>query len=438
MKKIVMSAVALTAIIGSASSLSASEDGVNIFNDIKVKGEIRPRYEYANVDKATSTSANAFTSRLHLTVTSGLLSVEGLSATVGVQSVNNFGYTNYNLPGSNANTDSDGLPYDVINDPNVAMLSEASLDYTTGGTTLHAGRSQVNLDNQRFIGTVGWRQLERSYDTVYAANNSIEGLSLLGAYVYGFAGVGGVTTTESNSVLLNVKYKVADALVITAYDYMLNSPTKTGPYAGNDTIGLSLTGKVDLGAKITYRAEYAIQNDATMDFRKTDATADNFKADANYFNLDLAANFSGFIAGLNYEHFSGSESAGTTTFNPALGTNHKFNGWADIFFVGNAGPDGGLNDANLRLGYKTKGFGKLLAVYHNFQADEDMAIVGATGTTTNLGSEIDVVYANKIPGVNGLTGLVKYASYSAGGDETTFKNTNQDKQVAWLQLDYKF
>jgi len=422
MKKIVMSAVALTAIMGSVNTLSAADDGINIFNDIKVKGEIRPRYEYANQDITGKTAANAFTNRLHLSVTSGLLSVEGLTATVGVQSVNNFGFENYNTPGS-SRVNSDGEKYSVVNDPNVAMLSEASLDYTTGKTSLHAGRSQVNLDNQRFIGTVGWRQLERSYDTVYAANNSIDGLSLLGAYVYGYAGVGGVTTTETNSILLNAKYKVADALSITVYDYMLASLS--------DTYGIALTGKADIGAKITYRAEYAVQSDPTMEYRVT-----NVKADASYYNLDLGANFSGIIAGLNYEHFSASDSSGKTTFNPALGTNHKFNGWADVFFVGNAGPAGGLNDANLRLGYKTKGFGKLLAVYHDFQAAEDMATTG--GTTTNLGSEIDVVYANKIPGVNGLTGLVKYASYAAGGDTTSFANTNNDKQVAWAQLDYKF
>jgi len=59
------------------------------------------------------------------------------------------------------------------------MLSEASLDYKLDKTALHAGRSHVNLDNQRFIGTVGWRQNERSYDTIYAANNSIKNLSVL-------------------------------------------------------------------------------------------------------------------------------------------------------------------------------------------------------------------------------------------------------------------
>lgn len=424
MKKILMSAVTLTAILGTGTTtLSASDDGINIFNDIKLKGEIRPRYEMANVDKSTTTSAQSFTNRTHLSLTAGLFGVENLSATIGLQSVNNFGYTNYSSPGS-LNYDGDGKQYDIIADKQQAMLSEASLDYKIGKTALHAGRSQLNLDNQRFIGTVGWRQTERSYDTVYAANSDVENLDVLVAYVYGYAGVTGVTTTETNSVLLHVKYKVADALSITAYDYMLASIS--------DTMGIALTGKIDAGAKLTYRAEYAMQSDATMEYGSA-TTQTNVKADATYYNLDLGANISGFLAGVNYEVLSGTTGTDEkTAFNPALGTNHKFNGWADVFYVAGL-PTSGLKDANVRIGYKTKGFGKLLAVYHDFKAD--------TTTETNsdnLGSEIDFVYVNKIPGVNGLTGLIKYASFSKGDTTNGFVASQSDKQVAWAQLSYKF
>jgi len=412
MKKILMSAVALTAMIGSVNTLSA-QDGINIFNDIKLKGEIRPRYEMSDVVDDGKETANAFTARLHLSVTAGLLDVEGLSATVGIQSVNNFGYTKYN------STNNGQTQYDVIKDPQFAMLSEASIDYKIDQTKLHAGRSQINLDNQRFIGTVGWRQVERSYDTVSVINSDIKNLELMAAYLYGYQGVGAGDTTETSSVLLHAKYKAMDALTVTAYDYMLASLS--------DTIGLALTGNVDLGAKLNYRAEYAIQKDPTMEYG-----AKNVQADASYYNLDLGANISGVLAGVNYEVLSGTDGTdGKTTFNPALGTNHKFNGWADVFYVASK-PLGGLKDANIRLGYTAPGLGKFLAVYHDFKADTNM--VSSTGTTDDLGSEFDVVYVNKIPGVNGLTGLVKYASYSKG-KATGYTN---DKNVAWVQLDYKF
>ena len=407
MKRLLLSMAALPLMVGGLSVSASAADGINILNDVKVKGEIRPRYEYANVYSNGTDKANAFTARTHLAVTGGLLGVENLTATIGLQGVDNFGYKGY------APADP---KYDTIGDPKGAMLSEASVDYSVGKTALHVGRSQVNLDNQRFIGTVGWRQMERSYDTVFAANSDVKNLTLLAAYVYGYAGVGSTTTTDTNSVLLHANYKVMDELSITGYGYLLSSI--------HDTYGVALTGKVDAGAKLSYRAEYAMQSDATLE---TNSYLGKPKADASYLNLDLGANFSGILAGANYELLSGTDGTdGKTPFTTPLATGHKFNGWADKFL--GATPTGGLQDANIRVGYKAKGFGKVLAVYHAFAASEKM------GGETDLGSEIDAVYANAIPGFKNLNGLAKFASYS-GGKVTGYKD-NITK--AWLQLDYKF
>jgi len=426
MKKLLLSMATVPLVIGGLSVSASADDGVNILNNIKLKGEIRPRYETADVKNNGKDRANAYTVRTHLVVSAGLFDIPNLTATIGLQSVNNFGSDKYNSK-SNGQTQ-----YDVIADPQQAMLSEASLDYKINKTALHAGRSQVNLDNQRFIGTVGWRQNERSYDTVYAADNSIKNLSLLAAYVYGFQGVAGTdvsTTHDTKTVLLNAAYTVMPELKVTAYDYM----ESVAGY-GNDTYGLALTGKLNVSdAKLSYRAEYAAQKDASIEYQKTTANATSYKADADYMNFDLGANINGVLAGINYEVLSGTTGTdGKTAFNPKLGTNHKFNGWADVFYVAGV-PTTGLKDANIRLGYKAKGFGKLLAVYHDFTADTTGA-----GVSDDLGSEIDAVYVNKIPGVKNLKGLIKYASFSKGSATNGYAASQKDKQVAWLMLDYKF
>jgi len=468
MKKITMSAVALTAIIGSFSSASAA-DGINILSNLKLDAQIRPRYEMvddktlnaAGTDKKFA-KANAFTVRTKLKVTGNLFDVDGLSASVGIISVNNFGSHDYNA--KDGHNYMDGTkPYAVVLDPQKAMISNAEINYKVGNTLLHAGRGQVNLDNQRFIGTVGWRQLERSYDSVFIANNSVKNLSLLAAWVYGLQGVGNVPTKahytlnkktgkaewvsatqspigedtyDTNTVLLHAAYTVAPALKITAYDYMIAN------FA--DIYGIALTGNVKMDAlKLNYRAEYAAENDPTMEihkhgadvYNKTTGLWSSKKVDATYYNLDLGANISGILAGVNYEFQSGKSlndtSATTKTFYSPLGTNHKFNGWADMFLTGT--PDGGLIDANARLGYKAKGFGKFLAIYHQFTTDKNM--LDSKGIQTDdLGSEIDVVYVNKIPGVKNLTGLLKYADYSKG----KVAKYNHDKKLFWAQLDYKF
>ena len=306
------------------------------------------------------------------------------------------------------------------------MLSEASIDYSAGKTALHLGRSQVNLDNQRFIGTVGWRQVERSYDTVYAANSDVENLSILAAYVYGFQGVGAGATAETNSILLNVKYKVADALTVTAYDYMIASLS--------DTLGLALTGKIDAGAKLTYRAEYAQQSNPTMEYRVKDV-----KADATYYNLDFGANISGFLVGLNYEVLGGQDKddlTGTSEFQTPLATKHKFNGWADVFLTT---ATEGLVDLNLRGGYQFDTAGKIIGIYHMFGAAADGTNGRKDGKDIKsgdaYGQEFDIAYSAKIPGAPGLKGLLKGAMYM--GDDTTTEGA-KDKTMVWVQLDYKF
>jgi hypothetical protein len=416
MKKLLLSMAALPLVIGGLSvSASAAEDGINILDDIKLSGQIRPRYEYADIDNGVD-AGQALTSRIKLNASTGLFGVDGLHANIGLIGVYDFGWTSNNgLTTGTANNDK-------IVDPATAMLSNLEVDYTINKTTLHAGRGQVNLDNQRFIGTVGWRQLERSYDTVFIADNSIKNLSVLAAWVYGYQGVNANDTTDTNSVLLHAAYTVMPELKITAYDYMLANI--------HDTYGLALTGKIKLDTvKLDYRAEYAQQSDATMEIHTQTPTTG--KADASYYNLDLGANVNGILAGVNYEFLSGANASGTeTAFTTPLATGHKFNGWADKFLTT---PDGGLIDANVRLGYTAKGFGKFLAVYHDFTADTKRQNDANGNPTDDLGSEFDVVYSNKIPGVNGLTGLLKYADYSKGA-----VNNATDTTKFWAQLDYKF
>ncbi len=411
MRKLMLSMAALPLLVGGLSISASADDGINVLDNVKLSGELRPRYEYADVKDNGKDAGQALTSRIKLVASSDrFFGIDNLNVNLGIIDVYDFGWHEYNS-GYNGQTD-----YDKIIDPNYAMLSNADINYKVGKTILHAGRSQVNLDNQRFIGTVGWRQLERSYDTVYVADNSVENLSLLAAWVYGLQGVAAGPKTDTNSVLLHATYKVMPELTITAYDYMIAN------FA--DTYGVALTGKAKTGdIKLNYRAEYAIQSDATMDIHGGEG-----KADASYYNLDLGANISGIIAGVNYEYMSGGEDKadGTKqTFTTPLGTNHKFNGWADVYLGGHAGT--GLIDMNAKVGYTAKGLGKALIVYHQFLADEEVA------GKDDMGSEIDVLYANKVPGFKNVSGLLKGAWFS-GGD---IGQTN-DVTKFWAMLDYKF
>ncbi len=45
-------------------------------------------------------------------------------------------------------------------------------------TTLTLGRQRINLDDQRFVGNVGWRQNEQTYDGFRVVNKSIPNLTV--------------------------------------------------------------------------------------------------------------------------------------------------------------------------------------------------------------------------------------------------------------------
>jgi hypothetical protein len=405
MKRITLSAVAVLTLLPNV----LSADGFNLFSDAKFNGEIRPRYESVDDQSNTKDKANAFTVRATLGLEANLLGIDGLSMKVDGTTVQPIGGEHYDS-GSN------GLMYDKVVDPEQTRFSQAYLQYQYGKTVAKVGRQVINLDNQRFIGSVDWRQMMQSFDAAVISDSTIDNLTLTGAYIWGRAMVTDAPTADTNSIVLNGSYKVSDMLKVTAYDYMISS--------NSDTIGMALTGDVPLAsAKIAYRAEYASQGNASRD---TDDAHKNVKADAYYYNLDALANINGILVGAGYEFLSGSTgSDGKTAFQTPLATLHAFNGWADEFLKT---PSGGLCDASATLGYTAPGLGKAMVVYHDFTTDVSM------GGKSDLGSEWDALYTNTIPGVKGLTGLAK-AAYFKGGDVAGY---TADVTKIWLQVSYKF
>lgn len=427
MKAHILSLAAVTLLTGTTSTLSAADEGFAIFSDLTLKGEVRPRYEAADVKDNGVTGADALTARTTLGINATLFEVDHLSTYLELTSVNTLGLDNYNdTSGNNVGV------YDIIVDPQQARMTQAYIDYKTGPALFRVGRQMINLDNQRFVGAVGWRQMFQTFDAATLVVSPVEKLDLTATYLNGVNTVKEIQVpAKTNSVLLNGSYAVMEPLKVTAYAYLLSNIRYQGTqlYNGSNTYGVAVSGKIAAGSNVTldYRAEYAKQTDPSLSYG-TFTKPTNI--DADYYNLDIGANIIGIIAGVDYEVLgaNGDDTAGPAFATP-LATGHKFNGWADIFLTT---PTGGLKDANVRLGYGAKGLGKLLAVYHDFRADK--AMPAATGTSSDLGTELDLLYANAIPGVQGLSGLIKYAGYKQG-EVTGYTN---DVEKFWVQLDYKF
>jgi len=379
-----------------------------IFSNIQGKGQIRPRYEYVNTDN-TVDDANAYTVRASVGIQADLFQIDGLSTYLEATGV--FGSGDY----YSLSDDRNGNNYNVVADPTQTRFTQAYVDYKFGDTLIRAGRQAVNLDNLRFIGTVDWRQMPQTYDAVAIINNSVEGLSLLGAYIWQVNTIFDKDTVkpvgdkfDTGSAILHASYEFMPELKVTGYGYLIED------FA--DTWGIAATGKFGIGesSNISYRAEYAIQNDPSF----TDL-APNKTADADYYNIEATLNMSGFLAGAKYEVLGAGNDA-NGPFSTPLATLHAHNGWADMFL---GTPTEGLVDLNGMIGYKSAGFGVAKVIYHDFSSDEG---------SIDFGTEIDALYKNKIPGVKGLSGLIKGAWFTA--DDARYVDTSK----VWAMLDYKF
>jgi len=396
MKKHLLLSGITIALLSSTTSLFAKGE-IGIFTDAKIKGEIRPRYENVNVNNGKS-DASAFTNRLQLGVNAKLFKVNGLSTYIEMTDVTNRG--NFN------NTSNNKTNYQIVADPAQTRVTQAYIDYQTGKTLIRAGRQGVNLDNQRFIGTVNWRQMPQTYDAVAIIDNSIDNLHLLAAYVDQVNQIK-KNSFDTGTVLLHADYSSTPEVKFTGYGYLIEDV--------HDTIGVALTGKIPMNAnsKIHYRAEYAKQNDPSL----TD-NIPNQKADADYYNLEVSANSNGLLVGARYEVLSAGK-GGNASFSTPLATLHGQNGWSDQFLTT---PTNGLIDSNIMLGYKAKGFGLAKIIYHDFQAEKG---------GVNYGNETDVLYKTKLSAVKGLSGMLKAGFYSAD-------THNTDSNKYWAMIDYKF
>ncbi len=348
--------------------------------------EMRLRYE--SVDDATNKDASAATLRTRLGYATG--KYHGLMAYGEFEDVRIFGGLDDYAPVT------DG--YATVADPEVTQLNQAFLGYSgLPKTEIKLGRQRLILDNARFVGNVGWRQNEQTFDAVSLVNKSLADTTITYAYLDKVNGILTRFDADVSDHLINVKYDGLKALKLSAYAYLLEDDNSG---VSNDTYGLRAKGKTGLGemGKLLYTAEFATQS-----------TDNN---DASYAFIEAAMATKVITAKLGYEVL-GSD-GGAYGFQTPLATKHAFNGWADKFL---STPTAGLRDLMLTLSGKLSGT-RLVAVYHDFSADEGNA---------EYGSEIDLLATKKF-GKRYLTGL-KYSSYKADS-----YSTDTNKLWLWGQM----
>ena len=372
----------------------------------KVLANIRLRYEGADFDNGTET-ADALTYRARIGLETGSF--------LGTKFLIEFDHIE-DLAGNFNDTVNGNTGFAVIADPNATELNRLQLSNSSiPDTTVTVGRQRIILDDSRFVGNVGWRQNEQTYDAVNVTNTSIKGLTLNASYIDQVNRIFGDDSPagrfDSESWLANASYKLpiegAD-IKLTGFGYFLDLSNAD---LSSDTIGGKLSAKK---GPFSVNASYAAQSDAGEN--TTDYSAD-------YYFVEGKFQKGGFSASAGYEVL-GADEESDGRFTTPLATLHKFNGFADVFLTT---PTEGLEDFYIRGDYKTGPIGALPFInmwvrYHDFSSNEG---------GLDFGSEIDAVVATKLTKKLGL--LFKFADYSQGDVGTPFSRTRYS-----VQLDYNF
>ncbi|MBM4208510.1 MAG: hypothetical protein FJ190_11060 [Gammaproteobacteria bacterium] len=398
------------------------EDALNFYhygNKGAVKLDLNYRWENVNEDKKFDPetklplkkqpdTANANTARLRL----GLLSPKIFDIQGYAEFEGNWAMQHDFNSLRNGKTQ-----FSTVADPEKAELNQLWLAFTgIPDTVIKGGRQRIKLDDDRYIGNVSWRQMEHTYDAVFLTHNNqqIFGLEVNAGFIGNLQTI--TSTTENlDAPILNVSYKVGDYGKLIGYGYWLDYTEKEYFEKSSETYGLRFTNWQKPGDTtpitdnlgVVYTAEWARQQDYGHGKTAYEVDRYNFMGGMTAWNVTLM----GAVEQLNGK-------GKNKTFDTPLGTNHAFQGWADLFLNT---PDNGIRDvfgtAHVLL---DRGNLVLTGVFHDFTDD--------TGNI-HYGDEWDFQALWKFG--KHYSVLAKYANYNADRFGT-------DTQKIWVQGNISF
>ncbi len=296
----------------------------------------------------------------------------------------------------------------LIGDPDGTHVNQAYVDFKNDSGYIRLGRQRINLDEQRFVGGVAWRQNEQTMDALTVVSNALPNVNLSYSYVHGVSRIwgpeNGIPTDyfDSNTHLLNAGIDLATGGKLTLYHYAMD--LENGAALSNQSTGVRFSQTLE-GEELSFpfNLEYARQSDY----------ADNpVPYESDYLLLEGGVDTGDLRVLLGYETFGGDVSEPQKMFRMPMATLHKFQGWTDRFLTI---PQAGVKDT-----YVTLTTGGLTLTWHDFNAEAGSA---------HYGSEWDVSWQYAIG--DNYTLLLKYATYDPDTHAT-------DIDKAWIQFTAAF
>lgn len=359
------------------------------------------RYRFEDVDQENF-AKNALASTLKSRVTLQTGKLKGISALLEVDNVTALTNDLYN---STANGKTN---YPVVADPEGTDINQALLRYESSdaATQLNAGRQRINLLNQRFLGSVGWRQNEQTLDGYRFQQNLPGHVSIdLSRYhnvnrIFGPVGIKADEKGEFVSLVGSWVPSDSQQLNLFGHDFAFDNAA----VQSSKTLGVDYQGTLLQRATQKVQLHLAVANQQENGNSLVNFDHDYVRADINWMLAALKLE-----AGL--EKLGGD---GTTAFQTPLATLHAFNGYTDIFLNT---PVKGLRDQWVGFSYPVHNCA-LAVQWHNFKSD-----VG----NLDYGDELNLTATHNIN--KQFSAQLKLANYTAD----TFA---KDTQKIWLTLSY--
>ncbi len=256
------------------------------------------------------------------------------------------------------------------------------------------GRQEIDYDDSRIFGNLDWAMQARSHDAIVFkvkpdSNNSLH------------LGVAFNANKETN---FRENYTVGQykALQYLWYHHSFKSAGISILFLNNG-IPFIAGGKEKVAYSQTLGGRFTIQkNKLSVDASAYIQTGEIGlgKVDAQNFSLNTMYKFDkSFGLGAGIEYLSGRASNDNSgkikSFNPLYGTNHKFNGYMDYFYVGNHINNVGLTDINFTAAYSKNKFSALFKP-HYFLAAASLYNQTNIKADPSLGTELDFTASYKL------------------------------------------
>ncbi len=325
----------------------------------------------------------------------------------------------------------------LASDDNATALHEAWVESIFSSKfSIKLGRQEIVYDDHRIFGNVGWAQQARSHDAFlfkFKANDKNKIDIGLAINADSQAGVDDLYSDAAGYKTFQYAWYHGDFDKLNLSFLLLNTGKEYLDINNNQTIDYMQT----IGPRVTYKFGNLNANVAT--YFQSGKTLDT-KVSALYYTANLGYKITdNFSLGLGYEFLSGKDQddldSDIKSFSPLFGTNHKFNGWMDYFYVGNHSNNVGLTDISATISYnKDNFFAKLIPHFFSTAAG---VYNGTEKMEANLGNEIDLILGYKI--ANDITLSTGYSKMLATDTMQVLKggDKNEDNSWGWIMFTFK-